>query len=107
MESIIQHFDSPHIGYWHDMGHGQVRENVGLTNHLNWLERLSPHLVGMHVHDVVPPAGDHVMPPKGEIDFKLFRSYTRKNIPLVMEPSPHISKEDVKHGFDLLNKIWA
>lgn len=106
MEAIMQHFDSPYIGYWHDMGHGQVRENVGLTNHLNWLERLSPHLAGMHVHDVVPPAGDHVMPPRGEIDFERFRPYARKNIPLVMEPSPYISKEDVKQGFDLLNKIW-
>lgn len=106
MESLLNQIDSPHLGYWHDMGHGQVRENAGLSNHFNWLERLSPKLVGMHIHDVVPPAGDHVMPPKGNIDFKRFKPYSRKNIPLVLEPSPYIGIEDLRRGIEVLEDAW-
>lgn len=106
METILKRFDSPLLGYWHDMGHGEVRENIGLSSHLNWLQRLSPSLVGMHVHDVMPPAGDHLMPPKGEIDFSRFSTYAHGNIPLVLEPSPHVPKDELQSGAELLQEVW-
>ena len=37
LETLLQHMQTPHVGYWHDMGHGQIRENVGLINHERWL----------------------------------------------------------------------
>jgi len=106
LETLLQHMASPHLGYWHDMGHAQIRENLGLINHERWLERLQPHLVGMHVHDVLPPGRDHVMPPRGKIDFARYKRFALRNIIRVIEPTPRTSREDIVEALDYLKKIW-
>lgn len=106
LERLLVHFNSPHLGFWNDMGHAQIRENVGLSNHLRWLERLRPFLVGMHVHDVRAPVEDHVMPPLGNMDFGLFREYAHLGIRLVVEPTPHTPAHDLKGAYEYLSEIW-
>ena len=59
MFELLREFGSRRLRYWHDMGHGQIRENMGFINQVRWLEKLQPHLAGMHVHDVARPACDH------------------------------------------------
>ncbi len=88
MEQLFTAFDSPHIGYWHDTGHARILENLGLASHLEELRRLEPWLKGMHLHDVLPPASDHLPPGTGSIDFKAFSDIMRKGIELVIEPAP-------------------
>lgn len=107
MEALGQHFNSPWVGCWHDFGHGQVRDNLGFISHLHWLERLKPWLKGMHVHDVAPPAHDHLMPPDGRIDFSLFRGCLKPGIPLVIEPSPGTPIERIQEAARILGKAWA
>ncbi len=107
IEKLLQVMDDDMIGYWHDMGHAQIRENLGLSNHYRWLERLSPYLLGMHVHDVAPPARDHIMPPNGEIDFSLFQDFAENDIPLVIEPSPRTPRDEVQKGAEYLRKTWG
>lgn len=104
---LLQSLNTDSIGYWHDMGHVQIRENLGLSNHYRWLEMLSPYLLGMHVHDVVPPARDHVMPPAGNIDFSLYKKFADRGIPLVIEPSPRTPASEVRRGAEYLREIWS
>lgn len=106
MEEIFRHFNSPEICYWHDMGHAQVRQNLGFISHRRWLERLHPSLGGMHIHDVAPPARDHLMPPDGNIDFPAFEVFAGPNVALVLEPAPAISKDDVKRGAQVIKEAW-
>lgn len=106
MEQLCIHFDSPYIRYWHDIGHAQTRQNLGLIAHHLWLERLSPFLAGMHIHDVLPPANDHIMPPRGNIDFNNFKNYINDDILHVMEPKPNTPAEDIITGVDILKNIW-
>jgi cytochrome c len=47
----------------------------GFINQERWLERLQPHLIGMHLHDVEPPAKDHLMPPRGRINFARLKRF--------------------------------
>ncbi len=107
MEHMARDFQTPHIGYWHDLGHGQIRENLGLINHTRWLERLQPVLKGMHLHDVAPPVHDHLMPPRGKIDFSLFQSFARLDIIRVIEPTPHTPRKDIEEGLSFLKEIWS
>jgi sugar phosphate isomerase/epimerase len=106
MEEIGKHFNSPLIRYWHDMGHGQIRENLGFIGHKLWLERLSPFLAGMHIHDVIPPAHDHLMPPKGKMNIAGFRSLIKSNVLLVLEPSPNTPEEDIQEGLRTVREAW-
>jgi DNA-binding transcriptional LysR family regulator len=40
----LRRLDSAHVGYWHDFGHAQIKHNLGLLNHAQWLA------VGVHTH---------------------------------------------------------
>lgn len=106
-EAIFRRFGDRHIGYWHDLGHGQIRQNMGFINHERWLERLRPNLVGMHVHDVAPPATDHVMPPRGQIDFQRFQRFGVSDIVRVIEPSSRTPAAEVAEGLAFLKKTWG
>jgi sugar phosphate isomerase/epimerase len=107
MESLARRFASPHVGYWHDFGHAQVRENLRLVNHHHWLERLRPWLAGAHVHDVAPPACDHLLPPDGQIDFAAFQPCLKPGMPLVLEPAPGLGVERIVAAARFLCGVWA
>ena len=106
-EEIFKKFDSPHIRYWHDMGHGQIRHNLGLISHKLWFDKLSPYLLGMHIHDTEPPAGDHIMPPRGEINFSDFSNAPSLTNLLVLEPCPGTPPEHITTAINLLNSTWS
>ena len=106
-ETLMKHFDSPYIRCWHDIGHGQMRENMGFVGNMIWLGKLKPWLAGMHVHDVIPPATDHVMPPDGNIDFKKFQPFVGSDVLKVLEPAPNTPAEKLRKAKALLEEIWG
>lgn len=106
-ENLICEFGSEYICYWHDVGHGQIRENLGFINHLQALQGMSRELGGMHVHDVAPIATDHAMPPNGTVDFPALKPFVQKDIPLVLEPSSQLSLEEVKAGYEIIREHWT
>lgn len=106
MERLLTHYQSPLIRYWHDTGHAQIRQNLGFIGHLVWLQKLQPYLAGMHVHDVIKPARDHLMPPAGTIDFKMFKPFAAMEIPAVLEAYPDIAPEDIMKGAKYLTELW-
>lgn len=86
MAALQQHFaDNPWVGYWHDIGHVQLKHNLGLLDHPQWLERIAPHLIGGHIHDVEWPARDHRVPFSGMIDYPALLGYFPPGCPLVWE----------------------
>ena len=107
MEKLLTHFNTPQLRCWLDMGHGQIRENLGLTNHARWAKRLRPWLAGMHIHDVLPPATDHLMPPAGTTQFELFKEVAQDDIIRVLEPSPTVAAEDIVTGFAIIKAAWS
>lgn len=80
--------DHPNIGYWHDFGHVQLKHHLGLLDHEAWLESISPHLIGGHVHDVEWPARDHRVPFSGVLDYAKLLKWFPPGCPLVWELSP-------------------
>ncbi|MCP5542727.1 MAG: TIM barrel protein [Akkermansiaceae bacterium] len=89
MLRLQEHFaDNPWVGYWHDFGHVQLKHNLGLLDHEQWLARVSPHLIGGHVHDVEWPARDHRVPFSGTLDYSRLLPHFPAGCPLVWELSP-------------------
>lgn len=107
LEEMFRHFNSPWIRYWHDIGHGQIRQNMGFVSHERWLQRLQPHLAGMHVHDVQAPATDHVMPPRGQVEFARFREIGTSDIVRVVEPSQRTPAEEIAEAHAFLKSCWG
>ena len=100
-------FTTPSLAYWHDMGHGQVRENLGWIRHREWAERLLPNTCGVHIHDVKPLVRDHLAPLQGQLPFADFACYGTAPVLRVFEPSPNIKSADLVAGLNHLRKIWT
>jgi len=89
MLALQDHFaDHPWIGYWHDFGHVQLKHNLGLLDHHEWLEKISHRIIGGHVHDVEWPARDHRVPFSGTLEYATLLDYFPLGCPLIWELSP-------------------
>lgn len=89
------------VGYWHDSGHAQIKENDGLLKVLPWMEKVHPHLMGWHLHDVVEDR-DHQVPGSGCIDFKSLLAYRKPEHAITLELHPSATPEKIHLGVELL-----
>jgi sugar phosphate isomerase/epimerase len=62
------------VGYWHDVGHGQVLEHQGFDSHEEWLRRFSGRMIGIHLHDALGVT-DHLVAGLGQVDWDLVFRY--------------------------------
>lgn len=92
---LMSHFDSPHLRYWHDFGHAQLRESLGLLDHAQWLGEIAPYAAGAHLQDAKWPDEDHLVPYKGEIPFDRLVPLLPSSIPYVLELSREASPEAI------------
>jgi sugar phosphate isomerase/epimerase len=107
LRELCAEWKNAHIGYWHDFGHGQIRENLGFIGHLGLLRRMSDHVRGFHVHDVRPPAQDHVLPPHGSIPFREFAEFATLPVPFVIEATRDASVADLRAAVQHLEAEWG
>lgn len=104
MEALQTHFaDNPWVGYWHDFGHVQLKHNLGLLDHCEWLERIAPHIMGGHVHDVEWPARDHRVPFSGMLDYAAILPFFPAACPLTWELSPSRDADEIRGALALWN----
>ena len=95
MLPLLEDFPAPWVGYWHDFGHVQLKANLGLLNHHEWLSSVAPRLLGCHLHDVQWPDRDHRVPFQGTVDYDLLLPLVPLKKPIVWELSPSRKAEDI------------
>ncbi|MCE9614084.1 MAG: sugar phosphate isomerase/epimerase [Lentisphaerae bacterium] len=105
--ALCQRINSPHVRAWYDIGHGQIRQNLGLIAQKHWINKLAPMLAGFHVHDVNPPGQDHLMPPDGKVDFAALASVIPPETLKVLEPAPGTPPQLIRAAIEHLNVAWA
>jgi sugar phosphate isomerase/epimerase len=106
-EFFFRNFDSPNIVYWHDVGHAQIKENLGFIHHAQHLEALTGRLAGFHIHDVVFPAGDHAPPGTGTVDFAALKPFAKPGHIKVFELSPTLPAAAVQRGIAHVKALWG
>ena len=91
------------MGYWHDVGHAQVNENLSLIPPGSLLKNYGDRLIGIHLHDT---AGleDHLAPGTGEIDFTLLKSYLKSDTLTVLELKPQTPEFEVIQGIRFIRE---
>jgi sugar phosphate isomerase/epimerase len=94
--ALLRHFDSPHLRYWHDFGHAQMRESLGLLDHAQWISEIAPYAVGAHLQDAKWPDKDHLIPFEGEIPFDRLVPLLPSSLPYILELSPKASPEAIR-----------
>lgn len=92
---IIERYGADVTGYWHDVGHAQVKENFGLSRHESLLERYRGRTAGMHLQDFAPPAFDHQPPGFGTFDFARLAPFITGDMVLAWEIHPNFTAEQI------------
>ena len=104
---FFREFRSPAVCYWHDTGHAQIKENLGLIRHTMHLESHADRLAGFHIHDVQFPGRDHRAPGQGMIDFAALKPFVKPEHIKVFELSPSLKPEEVRAGVAHLKSVWG
>jgi sugar phosphate isomerase/epimerase len=86
--------DAP-VGYWHDTGHADIKEGMGLLKHREHLEKMAGRTIGFHLHDVDAQGHDHQPLGAGHIDFEMISRFWRSPQLLTLELSPRVELPDV------------
>lgn len=107
MLMLKQRFATPSLAYWHDMGHGQVRENMGWIRHADAARLLAPFARGVHIHDARPIIEDHLIPGKGMIDFDAFAFFGADEVIKVFEPQPDAKGQDLADALRFVQAAWT
>ena len=93
------------VGYWHDTGHADIKESMGLINHRAQLEKMAERTIGFHLHDVGPDWEDHQALGVGHVNFEMISEFWRPEHILVVELSPRVPVEGVRSSLDKLQKL--
>ena len=101
---IFEKFGGGRIGYWHDVGHAKVQENLGIVGTKELLDAYGKLLVGVHLHDV-NGYSDHHVPGIGGVDFDLLKKYLKKDTIKILEIHPRETEKDLMDGVDFLKNI--
>jgi len=104
---LFRELSSPNLGYWHDTGHAQIKENLGFIQHSMHLESLRDKLFGLHIHDVQFPGKDHCMPGSGTIDFAALKPMLKPEHIRVFELSPSLTVDQVRSGVEHVKALWG
>ena len=94
-------------GYWHDTGHAQIKQEMGLLNHREHLEKNAPNAIGFHLHDVNAEGDDHQAIGSGRIDFEMISSFWRSEHTLVIELSPRLTVDEVRASKKRVDELVA
>ena len=102
LPSLLDELNSGYAGYWHDFGHSQIKENLGFSDHAEWLGAVGSWAFGCHVQDCVWPAKDHEPPFTGGIDFDKLVPLLHTNCLFVWEINPNKTADAIRHSV----RIW-
>ncbi len=103
-ELLDEFSTSSNLGYWHDVGHAQVNDNLGLERHFDFLDKYHTFMVGMHLHDI-QGAQDHLPPGTGVFDFTHLKPYIKNNTIKVLEIHQPATAAQVKASLGFLNDL--
>lgn len=82
-------------GYWHDTGHGEIKQRMGLLNQITHLRRNASRLLGFHLHDTSEKGKDHMPVGSGTVDFEAISHFWRPHHLLTLEFSPRLNPDEV------------
>jgi sugar phosphate isomerase/epimerase len=105
--ALLKNFDSPHLRYWHDFGHAQMRESLGLLDHAQWLAEIAPFAIGAHLQDAKWPDEDHLIPFEGEIPFDRLVPLLPPSLPYILELSSKSNPEAIIASVNRWNALFS
>lgn len=98
LPALLEELNSPVLGYWHDFGHIQIKENLAFVDHAEWLRMIGPRTFGCHVQDCIWPAQDHQPPFAGHVDLENLVPLLPHDCQFVWELSPRKKPDAIRRS---------
>ena len=98
LPGLLEELACEQVGYWHDFGHLQIKENLGFIDHAEWLRLIGPRAFGCHVQDCIWPAKDHEAPFTGAVNFEKLVPLLPTNCLFVWEMSPNKTADVIRQS---------
>jgi sugar phosphate isomerase/epimerase len=102
LPGLLDEMRSPQLGYWHDFGHAQIKENLAFLDHAEWLRAMGPRTLGCHVQDCIWPARDHQPPFTGDVDLEKLVPLLPANCLFVWEMHPRKTAAQIRRSV----QVW-
>jgi sugar phosphate isomerase/epimerase len=103
MAELLDEVSEHLAGYWHDVGHAEVQQQLGFSFHEEWLLRFKDRMVGIHLHDI-HGISDHHAPGKGNMNWKMIAKYLPQGIVKVCEIGEWNDEEQMQGVVKFLQK---
>lgn len=101
MAGFLRELGEPEVyGYWHDAGHAQLKEMMGIRPHREMLRENADRMFGFHLHDVSTDERDHQPIGQGVIEWDMLRKFIREDHIVVLELSPRTRSQQVAESLD-------
>jgi len=107
LPALLDEFNSSQLGYWHDFGHIQIKENLAFVDHAEWLRQIAPRTFGCHVQDCIWPAQDHQPPFAGDVDLVKLVPLLPRDCVLVWEMSPRKTAAEIRRSVEAWKKHFG
>lgn len=107
LPALLDEINSPQVGYWHDFGHIQIKENLTFLDHAEWLGEIGPRTFGCHVQDCIWPAQDHQPPFSGDVDLEKLVPMLPRDCVWVWEMSPRKTADAIKRSVEIWRKHFS
>jgi sugar phosphate isomerase/epimerase len=101
LAELLEEMNSPQLGYWHDFGHSQIKENLGFIDHAEWLRAVGSRTLGCHVHDCIWPAREDQLPFSGAVDFKKLVPLLPTNCLFVWKMNPNTRADAIRQSVQM------
>jgi sugar phosphate isomerase/epimerase len=101
LAELLEEMNSPHLGYWHDFGYSQIKENLGFIDHAEWLRVIGPRAFGCHVQDCIWPARDRQPPFTGSVDFEKLVPLLPTNCLFVWEMNANKTADAIRQSVQM------
>ena len=103
MAELLNEIAESLVGYWHDVGHAEVQQQLGFSLHEEWLSRFRDRMVGIHLHDILG-ISDHHAPGKGNMNWEMVAKYVPPGIVKVCEIGEWNDEEQMQGVVKFLQK---
>ena len=101
LAELLDEMNSPQLGYWHDFGHSQIKENLGFIDQAEWLRAVGPRTFGCHVQDCIWPAREDQLPFTGAVDFEKLVPLLPTNCLFVWKMNPNRTADAIRQSVQM------